>query len=109
MATAHQLSLTFACIDFPDRTTVSVTEIAAKLGYSLQHVLDHIDEGKLVALDSALVQSRRNLRVTVDEYRRWVLSMLTGPQRRTFLAELTPAQLREIQREATELLRSVAA
>lgn len=85
-----------------------MSEIAQKLGFSVQHVLDHVDEGKLVALDSALVASRRNLRVTVDEYRRWVLTMLTGPQRRTFLAELTPAQLREIHREAAELLRSVA-
>lgn len=108
MPAAHQLSLTFACLDFPDRTILTVSEIAAKLDVSVQHVLDHVDEGKLVALDTALVDSRRSLRVTVDEYRRWVLTLLTGPQRRTFLAELTPAQLREIHREAGELLRSVA-
>lgn len=100
----QQLALPFACLDFPDRATVTVNDIAAKLGVSWQHVVEHIDAGKLVALDTALVTSRRNIRVAVDEYRRWVLSLLTAPARRTFLAELPPATLRELRREIDTLL-----
>lgn len=104
MTSAHQLALPFACIDFPDRSSVSVAEIAAKLGVTQQHVLDHIEAGKLVAADTALVASRRNPRIPVDEYRRWVLSLLTAPARRTFLAELPIATLRDMQREIAALL-----
>lgn len=99
MPAVHQLSLPFACLDFPGRETVCVWEIAGKLGVTPQHVLDHVDEGKLVALDTKLVNSRRNLRVPVDEYRRWVLGMMTGDKRREFIAELPPPVLREIAAE----------
>lgn len=106
MSFGQQLSLPFACLDFPGRDTVKVWEIAAKLGYSHQHIFEHIDAGRLVALDSALVLSRRNLRVPVDEYRRWVLSLLTGPARRTFFSELPKPVLREI---AAEIAAQLAA
>src|SRR4051812_47449894 len=84
---ALQLQLPFACIDFPGRDTVAVWEIAAKLGVTRQHVLDHIEAGSLVAIDTAIV-GRSNMRVAVDEYRRFVLARLTGPARREFLREL---------------------
>ncbi len=97
---AHvQLSLAFACLDFPGRDTVGIWEIAGKTGYTVRHVLDHIDAGKLVALDSALAKTRRSLRVPVDEYRRWVLTLLTGEARQIFVRELPDATLREIVRE----------
>lgn len=97
---ADQLQFAFfRCLDFPGRDTVKVWEIAGKLGYSHQHIFEHIDAGKLVALDSALVPSRRNLRVPIDEYRRWCLGLLTGPARRTFISELPEQTLREIARE----------
>lgn len=105
----HQLSLPFACIDFPDRTTVSVAEIAAKIGKTERHILDHIEAGRLVALNTALVDTRSSLRVTVDEYRRWVLSLLTAPARRTFLQELPHATLLELQAEIQLLLSPAAA
>lgn len=95
MATGFQFFLPFACIDFPDKSIVTTVEIAAKLDYSLQHVLDHVEAGKLVAIDSSLAGSRRNLRVPIGEYRRWVLSMLTSEQRRQMLAEITASLLSE--------------
>lgn len=106
MPAAVQLALPFACLDFPCRDTVKVWEIAAKLGCSCQHIFEHIDAGKLVALDSALVSSRRNLRVPVDEYRRWVLSLLTGPARVDFIRELPATTRRQI---AAEIAASFAA
>jgi hypothetical protein len=104
MTAPHQLALPFACLDFPDRTSVSVQEIASKLGVTAQHILDHIEAGKLVALDTALVGTRRNPRIAVDEYRRWVLSLLTAPARRSFLTELPHATLRELQQEIASIL-----
>lgn len=104
-----QLSLPFACLDFPGRDTVAVWEIAAKLGVSRQHVWEHIDSGTLVAVDTKLVSSRGNLRVPVDEYRRWVLARFTGPARRTFIAELPDATLRQIAAEIAERLCCSAA
>jgi len=77
-----QLSLPFACLDFPDRATVGAREIAAKLRVSRQHILDHIDAGTLVAVDTKIARSR-----------------LTGPARLEFIAELPEQTLREIARE----------
>jgi predicted transcriptional regulator len=104
MTAAQQLALPFACLDFPDRDSVSAREIAAKLGVTRQHILDHIEAGKLVAIDTSLVGTRRNPRVAVDEYRRWVLSLLTAPARRSFLTELPHATLRELQQEIAAIL-----
>ena len=104
MPAAAQLQLPFACLDFPGRETVAVWEIAAKLGVSRKHILDHIDAGTIVAVDTKIVSTRSNMRVPVDEYRRWVLVRLTGPARRTFLAELPESVLLEIARESCALL-----
>jgi len=110
MAAEQQLSLPFACLDFPGRDTVAIWEIAAKIGKTVRHVLDHVDAGKLVALDSALVKSRRSLRVPVDEYRRWVLTLLTGPAQKTISAELPLPVLRELHATlAAEIAARLAA
>jgi hypothetical protein len=101
---AVQLSLPFDCLDFSGRDTVTVWEIAAKLGFTAQHVLDHIDDGRLAAINSSLALSRRNLRVPIDEYRRWVLSLLTTQNRTKFLEELPDATLREVVREGLAIL-----
>lgn len=104
MPTPQQLSLPFACLDFPGRDTVSAREVAAKLGVTTQHVLDHLDSGRLCAIDTALSASRRNPRIAVDEYRRWVLSMLTAPAQRALLAELPRPTLRALRAEIDALL-----
>lgn len=99
MPSSLQLSLPFACLDFPDRAAVGVWEIAAKLRVSRQHILAHIDAGTLVAVDTKIVASRSNMRVPVDEYRRWLIARVTGPALREFIAELPEQTLREIARE----------
>jgi hypothetical protein len=97
---AVQLQLPFACLDFPGRATVTLAEIAAKLGGTVQHYFHHIDDGSLVALDLRTHRgSRRMLRVPVDEYRRFVLAKLTSTKRPEFLAELPRETLREIAAE----------
>lgn len=100
MSHEQQLLLPFACLDFSGRSTVTLQEIAQKLGVSCDTLERQIDDGTLVALDLARHQtSRRLLRVPVDEYRRYVLARLTGPARREFIAHLPTETLREIARE----------
>lgn len=97
MATEQQLSLPFACLDFPGRGAVCVWEIAAKLGCSDQHILNLIDDGTLHPLDlTRRTGSRRMLRIPVDEYRAYVVSRLNGATRTEFIAELPHETLREI-------------
>lgn len=96
----QQLLLGFACLDFSGRSTVTLQEIATKLGISCDTLERQVDDGTLTALDLARHQtSRRLLRIPVDEYRRYVAARLTGPARRQFLAELPTETLREIARE----------
>lgn len=91
----QQLMLEFASIDFAARSVVTVTEIAAKLGKSVRHIIDHIEAGKLRALNTTLA-SKASYTVAVSEYRRWVMAMLTSDERLKLVAELPPATRREI-------------
>ena len=68
----------FPGLDFPGRATVAVWEIAKKLSVTPTHILDHIRAGSLRALDTKCMGERSNMRVTVEEYRRFVLSRLTN-------------------------------
>lgn len=105
MATAYQLSLSFACLDFPGRGAVAAWEIAAKLGCSVQHILNLIDEGELLTGDLASAHaSRRMLRVPVEEYRAFIMRRFSGTKRREFLAELPRETLLQIHAEITARL-----
>jgi len=106
MPNAVQLGLPFACLDFPDRDSVTVWEIAAKLRVSRQHILGHIDAGTLTAVDTKVVVSRGNYRIPIDEYRRWLIARLTGPARREFFAELPVQTLRAIKHDIDAILSS---
>lgn len=106
MAQPHQLSLSFACLDFPaNRGAVAAWEIAEKLGCSVQHILNQIDEGELQALDLASPHvSRRMTRVPVEEYRAYIMRRLAGVKRREFLGELPRETLLQIHAEITARL-----
>ena len=96
MPAEQQLSLPFACLDFPCRETVTLGEISAKLRFSVVHIWKHVDVGNLRIIDGALTKSRRAIRVPVDEYRRWVMTLLTGPGRTQLVEELPDAVAREL-------------
>lgn len=56
----------FSSLDFPGRTVLYVWEIAQKLGGTVQHYLNLVDTGELVAIDTAsraAGKTRRMLRV----------------------------------------------
>lgn len=95
-----QIELPFACLDFSGRDTVRLDEIARKLGVSLDTLERLVDDGSLVAVNLARhTGSRRLLRVAVDEYRRFVLTRLTGPARAQFIDALPKETLRELRAE----------
>ena len=88
-----------ASLDFPGRTTLSLGEIAEKVGCTVQHLLNQIDEGKFVGLNIAGQRAaRRAIRVPVECYRAWLMACLTGPVdvRMQFLRDLPAATRREL-------------
>ena len=81
----------FSSLDFPGRTVLYVWEIAQKLGGTVQHYLNLVDTGELVAIDTASRadgKTRRMLRVPVESYRNFIICRLTGEMRAQFLAQL---------------------
>jgi hypothetical protein len=90
----QQLLLPFASLDFLGRHYVTLSEIAEKLGGTPEHFSNLVDDGTLVAFDLARhVGSRRMIRIPIEEYRRFVVSRLTGKKRAEFLAEVPPDSL----------------
>jgi hypothetical protein len=99
----------FASLDFPGRTTLLLREIAERVGCSVKHLCNQIDEQELAAIDIGSKGSDRvSARVPVECYREWVLKNLTGPVdlRMRFLADLPEVTRRQL---LAELLRSFPA
>jgi hypothetical protein len=104
-AASQQLALPFACLDLPGRATVTVAEIAEKLSCHPDHIANLVDDGRLHPLDIKRERvSRRAMRVTIHEYRRFILSIVPQGARKDFLAELPPDDLRELLTEISRLL-----
>jgi hypothetical protein len=101
--------LPFACLDFSGRATVTVKEIARKTGYTPKHIANLIEAHHIAALNGALKASRGAWRVPVDEYRRWVCSILTSTERTAFIAQLPEETLHELQNEIAARLAVLAA
>jgi len=106
----EQLQFPFASLDFPGCPLLRTQQVAEKLGITLQHVLDLIEEGKLTALNlsgGGNRTDRRCLRIPIESYRNYVLACLTSPYERSrLLRDLPRATLREIMVELKELLRA---
>jgi len=106
MAHVAQSLLPFASLDFTGRDTVTTPEIARKLGVSVDHLGNMILDGTIVALDLARHRgkSRACYRVAIEEYRKFVLSRLTGEKRHEFLKELPASVLAQLRTEIDRLL-----
>lgn len=100
----------FACLDFEGRVTLSVREVALRLGYTTRHVIGWIESGELAAFDGrgTAKATRAAWRIPIDAYRDFVRARITGPGRQAFLAALPKATLRELLREIQTLLRKAA-
>ena len=104
---AEQLQL-FASLDFPGRSTLYLWEIADRLGCTVAHLLNKVDEGALDVLDLASADSsRRAVRVPIESYRAFVLKHFTGKMeiRMQFLRDLPAPVLRELFEELKPLIR----
>lgn len=80
----------FASLDFPaDRVILTVAEIAEKIRYTVQHVLNLIETGELTALNGAgKYATRGSMRVPIESYRDFIVRRMTGPMRAEFIANL---------------------
>ena len=102
---AEQLTFVFASLDFPGRTTLSLGEIALRLGCSVDHLLNEVEHGALVGVDlKGAKATRRNVRVPLEAYRAYVIARMTGPFRQQFLRDLPRHVLETLAREIKEAL-----
>lgn len=99
----------FNSLDFPGRTVLYLWEIAEKLGGTVQHYLNLIDTGELVAIDTASRsngKTRRMLRVPIESYRNFIITRFTGETRTQFLAQLPVSTRIELIEELKKSLKS---
>ncbi len=100
-APAEQFVFPFSSLDFPGRQQpLMLYEIAAKLNCSVDHLLNEAEVGALAGVDlKGAKASRRNVRVPVEAYRRYVLKRMTGEFRRDFIRDLSPLVKRQLRLE----------
>lgn len=98
---AEQYVFPFASLDFAGRVApLFLHEIAAKLNCSVDHLLNEAEEGALKGIDlKGAKATRRNVRVPVEAYRRYVLERMTGEFRTDFIRDLSPAVKRQLRLE----------
>lgn len=103
----EQLQFPFPSLDFPGRSTLTVAEIAAKLGWTEKHVGDLVAEGELPGIDGkGKDASRASYRVPVESYRDFIVGRVTGARRLELLRHLPKATLRELVRELNDFLKT---
>lgn len=103
----EQLQFPFPSLDFPGRTTITVGEIARRLGVSDQTILNLADEGAFPGVDlKGKRATKRCLRFPIECYRNFLLERMTGEHRNELLRMLPKAALRELHREIGEWLRA---
>jgi len=97
----------FPSLDFSGRVTLTVLEVAAKLGWTAKHVADLIVEGQLGALDGKGKSAyRSSYRIPIEDYREFIVSRMTGPRPYELFTSLSRARLSEIARELNDFLKT---
>ena len=94
-------------LDFPGRTTLMVSEIAERLGYSPKHVVALIADGSIPALNgksSAAV--RPSFRVPIEAYCDFVVTRVNGGLRAQFISSLPAATRRTLIMELQASLKT---
>ncbi|MCX6951168.1 MAG: hypothetical protein NTV51_03140 [Verrucomicrobia bacterium] len=100
-----QLVFPFPSLDFPGRATLTVKEIAAKLGWTAKHIINLIGDGEMPCLNGRGRGVRRGtFRVPLECYRDFVTARLTGGRRLELLCLLPKDTLRELVRELSAFL-----
>ena len=102
---ARQLEFPFFSLDFVDRATLSVREVAEKLGCSERHVHDLIDEGELGCINLSPRGLRAFRRIPVEAYRDFILRNFSGDLRTQFLRTLPLATIDQIMNDCAQIRR----
>lgn len=107
MPVAEQLSFPFPSLDFPGRTTVKLGEIAERLGVSVRHLCNELDDGTLVGVDlKAKGVTKRCVRIPREIYHAYIMARLTGPiSGNKLIAELPRSVRLQLLREIEHSLR----
>lgn len=100
-----QLEFPFYSLDFVDRATLSVCEVAEKLGCSQRHVHDLIDEGAIGCINLSPGGQRTFRRIPVESYRDFILRNFSGELRAKFLRTLPLAVIDEIYNDCVQIRR----
>lgn len=106
MAKSLQLEFPFYSLDFPERFTLRVGEVAARLGVSEQHILNLIDEGQFGSLNLAPDRARKLIRIPIETYRDFILRTYSGDNRINFLRSLPKASLQALQNDIITILNA---
>ncbi len=103
MTAATQLAFPFASLDFEGFTILTVDQIATKLRFTAQHILNLVDQGEMIAIDGKSKKAtRRECRIAIEEYRAFIIRRLTGP------ASVSKAFIHELPRDVrVALLREL--
>lgn len=106
MSTPAQLDF-FPSLDFPGRTTLMVSEIADRLGYSAKHVCGLIEDGSIPALDGKSQDAAKpSFRVPIESYRNFIVARVNGPMRSEFIRALPAATRRALIAELQASLKA---
>jgi|GEM_PF-1462012 len=106
-ATSHnqQLELPFALLEMHGRTTLSVREVAERLGCTTRHVCELIASQTLCAINIGMGESRTSARIPVECFRDFVIRSMTCPWEQSPLRTLPLQALINLHRELTAHLR----
>lgn len=103
-----QKEFIFPTLDFEGRVALTVDECARKLHCTPKHVLDLIDEERLLAIDisgAGNKSRRRTCRVPVEAWRDFLLKSATGPYDHSPLKQLPTASLIKLYQDIRAHLR----
>ncbi|MFA6281937.1 MAG: helix-turn-helix domain-containing protein [Candidatus Omnitrophota bacterium] len=93
MPNTQQLEFPFFSLDFRDRATLRVGDVARKLGCCEKHVFNLIESGKLGCINIGAAQSRQSVRIPIEAYRDFILRNFSGEARKDFVRTLPTATL----------------
>jgi len=101
----EKLQHPFPSLDFPGRASLMLSEMAAKLGVSVRHLQNEVEQGALTVLDMKGKKATRSCwRVPVESYLDYVIARMTGPRQIGLLRTLPEATLRLLVRELQNYL-----
>jgi excisionase family DNA binding protein len=102
----QQLELPYALLDVQGRTTLTVREVAQRLGCTPQHICELISSQMIGAINIGTGKRRMAARIPVECFRDFVIRSMTCPWERSPLRTLPLQALINHHRELGIYLRS---